>query len=235
MLEKPMNARSPLPLLHEDDEILVVDKPSGLASQGGESVGVSLVEAVERDFGFRPWLVHRLDRETAGCIVVAKSREAAARWSALISGRAVRKVYRALCSGAPGALSGTAGVYSDSLPEAGARGKDGAGTSASTSWRLIGRFGPSLRFSLLELELGTGRTHQIRRHMAMHGHPILADDRYGDFAVNKELRKSSGLKRLMLWACRLELPGGIVLRSAMPGHFAEFLARYPDAPDTEAG
>ena len=98
--------------LYEDEEILVLDKPSGLASQPGEGIKVSLVEAVERDFGFRPFLVHRLDKETSGCIVVAKSAQAAARWSRLIESRELRKSYRALVSGRP---EGESGTFSDDL------------------------------------------------------------------------------------------------------------------------
>jgi 23S rRNA pseudouridine955/2504/2580 synthase len=227
--------------LYEDREILVIDKPAGLPSQPGEGVRVSVVEAVERDFGFRPFLVHRLDKETAGCLVVARDAKAAAKWTRLAESRELRKTYRAIVAGAP---RGKSGSFDDPIP-----GKGGA-KSASTAWRLLGSFGAAEsaaegaapgavilesggdaapRFSFLELELGTGRMHQIRIHLAAHGLPILGDDRHGDFALNKALRKEAGLKRLCLVAWSLELPGGRLVRAALPEHFADFLARFPDA------
>ncbi len=218
-----------LTALFQDDEILVVDKPSGLPSQPGEGVGVSLVSAVERDFGFRPFLVHRLDRETAGCIIVAKSSRAASRWSELIAGREIRKIYRAVCSGIPVEPEG---VIRDALDSG------GRSLPASTSYRTLARFGADEAnrgevFSYLELELGTGRTHQIRRHLALHGHPILGDDRHGDFTLNRSLKKTAGLKRLLLWAHELDLPGGAPLRASIPPHFIAFFAHFPDSPDPE--
>ncbi|HUW40623.1 MAG TPA: pseudouridine synthase [Rectinemataceae bacterium] len=260
-----------IPALYRDEDILVLDKPAGLASQPGAGVRLSLVEAVERDYGFRPFLVHRLDKETAGCIIVARSARAAARWTALVESRELRKVYRAVVSGLP---SANRGVFDEALPLHGGR------VSARTHWRLLGSFGsegaaalgaasnatapnaaaparlvagpshngvqpppdgapqppdgrPRPAFSYLELELDTGRMHQIRLHLAGAGLPILGDDRHGDFAVNKRLRKEAGLKRLLLLAYSLRLPGGPLLRAAVPRHFLDFLALYPDAPDPE--
>jgi 23S rRNA pseudouridine955/2504/2580 synthase len=236
-----------LSALYEDDEILVIDKPPGLPSQPGEGVRVSVVEAVERDFGFRPFLVHRLDKETAGCLVVARDARAASKWSRLLESRELGKTYRAIVSGIP---EGREGRFSDPVPT------KGGAKAASTSWRLLGSFGgvkagasaavpgadaggpgslsssrnAAPRFSYLELELGTGRMHQIRIHLAGHGLPILGDDRHGDFALNKALRKEAGLKRLLLVAWSLALPGGPLVRAALPEHFAAFIARFPDAP-----
>ncbi len=209
--------------LYEDEEILVLDKPSGLASQPGEGVRVSVVEAVERDFGFRPFLVHRLDKETAGCLVVARSAAAAAKWSRLIESRELCKTYRAVVSGAPGGASGTIDE-----PVAGRAGDK----AALTLWRLLASYGGPASpcpCSLLELELGTGRMHQIRVHLASRGLPILGDDRYGDFALNKRLRKVAGLRRLLLVAWSLRLPGGRLVRASLPEHFAAFLALFADA------
>lgn len=207
--------------LYEDEEILVLDKPAGLASQPGEGVRVSVVEAVERDFGFRPFLVHRLDKETAGCLVVARSAAAASRWSHLVESRELRKTYRAVVSGAP---DSAAGRFSDPVPT-----RDGD-KPASTAWKLLGSFGGERRFSYLELELGTGRTHQIRVHLAAHRMPILGDDRHGDFGLNKLLRKEASLKRLLLVAWSIDLPGGVRLNASLPEHFSDFLSRFSDAP-----
>jgi 23S rRNA pseudouridine955/2504/2580 synthase len=215
--------------LYEDDEILVIDKPAGLPSQPGEGVRVSVVEAVERDYGFRPFLVHRLDKETAGCLVVARSAAAAAKWSRLVESRELRKTYRAVVAGEPAAA---AGRFDDPVPTRGGE------KTASTAYRLLGSFGScdaaagvgAPRFSYLELELGTGRTHQIRVHLAAHGLPILGDDRHGDFALNKRLRKEAGLRRLLLVAWSLDLPGSYRLCASVPEHFSSFLSLFPDAP-----
>jgi Pseudouridylate synthases, 23S RNA-specific len=218
--------------LFQDDEILVIDKPAGLPSQPGEGVRVSVVEAVERDFGFHPFLVHRLDKETSGCLVVARDARAAGKWTRLVESRELKKTYRAIVAGAP---AGRSGRFSDAVPT-----RDGA-KSAETAWKLIGSFGSDAasseaeasaggqRFSYLELELGTGRMHQIRLHLAGHGLPILGDDKHGDFRLNKELRKSAGVKRLCLVSWSIDLPGGRRVEASLPEHFAEFFARFPDA------
>jgi 23S rRNA pseudouridine955/2504/2580 synthase len=156
---------------------------------------------------------------------VARSGPAAAKWSRLIESRELRKTYRAVVSGSPGALVVAAGRFDDPVP-----GRDGD-RSASTAWRLIASFGS---YSYLELTLETGRTHQIRIHLAAHGMPILGDDRHGDFALNKRLRKEAGLRRLLLVAWSLELPGGRLVRASVPDHLSAFLSRFPDAPRPDA-
>jgi len=217
-----------LEALYQDEDILVIDKPAGLATQPGAGIKVSLVEAVERDFGFRPFLVHRLDRETAGCIVVARDSRRAAIWTELISSRSVRKFYRAAVRGLPGAARGTM------VSPVKVRGEE---KRADTKWRLLAAFGAaegaSPRFAWLELELGTGRTHQIRLQLAAAGLPILGDDAHGDFALNKEVKKTYGLKRLLLQAWRLELPGGRGVEAPLPDHFVDFFSRFPDDPSRE--
>jgi 23S rRNA pseudouridine955/2504/2580 synthase len=201
--------------LYEDSEILVVDKPAGLAVQPGADVRISLVDAVERDYGFRPYLVHRLDKETAGCIIVAKDRAEA---------KALKKVYRAVVSGG---LRGESGRIDEPVQVKGEE------RSASTEWRLLGRFGGEgeAAYSYLELRLGTGRTHQIRLHLAQAGVPILGDDQHGDFRLNKRLRKELGLKHLLLLAYRLELPGGQVIHASIPPYLSLFLAAFPGSPE----
>ena len=219
--------------LYEDDEILVIDKPAGLASQPGEGVRVSVLEAVERDFGFRPYLVHRLDKETAGCLVVARTSQAASKWTGFLESRELRKTYREVVSGEPSAESGR---FDE--PVRGLAGDRKAARPALTEWRLVASFGASQgeapRFSYLELVLGTGRTHQIRLHLASHGLPILGDDRHGDFALNKRLKAERGLRRLLLVAWSLELPGGALVRAPAPEHLAVFLASFDDAPGPDA-
>lgn len=214
--------------LYEDGEILVIDKPSGLSSQPGERVGSTVLSAVERDFGFTPYLVHRLDKETAGCMILAKTGAAASRWAALIEDRSVIKIYEAVCSGKPEHLEG---LYVDPLQGGGKM------QSASTQYRLEEAFGASEAwprgFSLIQFRLLTGRTHQIRRHCALHSHPILGDDKYGDFPLNKRLRLAFGLKALLLWSKTLILPKRPPIHSAEPPQFSAFLANFPDADQRE--
>ena len=217
-----------LPILYEDEDILVIDKPAGLPAQPGEGVGACVVSVMEKELGFAPFLVHRLDKETAGCMVVARNSAAAARFSAHLRDRDLEKTYRAICSGRP---ERDRGVYRDALSVS------GRSREASTAYRLKSAFGASEAwpegFSLLEFELGTGRTHQIRLHCAIHAHPILGDDKYGDFALNRSLKKSLGLKGLLLWSRELLIPGLPRIRSLPPPGFLAFLEKFGDAPSPE--
>jgi len=208
--------------LYSCDDFLIIDKPAGLAVQPGEGVRVSVLDAVERDFGFRPYLVHRLDKETAGCLVVARSPRAAAGLSALMGGKGAVKTYRAVVAGRPEPAEG---IFRDDVRV------KGEAVSAETRYRTIESDG---RLSLVEAELGTGRNHQIRQHFAMAGYPIIGDDKHGDFKLNKVLAKELGAKRLMLYAARLYLPLNppVEARSALPPHFTAFFERWGHGGDT---
>jgi 23S rRNA pseudouridine955/2504/2580 synthase len=166
--------------------------------QGGEGVGASLDSLLAAEYVPRPLLVHRLDRDTSGLILVAKHKEAAALFSGLFARRetGVQKQYLAICAGQPVPPTGT--IETDLEVR-------GAARKAITFYKCLS----SGEFSLLELELGTGRMHQIRRHLASIGNPILGDDKYGDFSLNKRLRKERGLRRLLLHASRLVIPEGL--------------------------
>jgi 23S rRNA pseudouridine955/2504/2580 synthase len=181
-------------LLYEDENCLIFNKPAGLAVQGGKGVKVSLDSLLALEYTPRPLLVHRLDQDTSGIILVAKNREAAAFLSPLLAKKGIMKQYRAICAGKPQEASG---VICGELE------KRGREQSAVTRYSVIAGGDD---FSLLELELGTGRMHQIRRHLAGLGNPVLGDDKYGDFRLNRELKKTMGLKRLLLHAWRLIIP-----------------------------
>jgi 23S rRNA pseudouridine955/2504/2580 synthase len=215
-------------VLFENESCLILNKPAGLAVQGGEGVGVSLDSLLSEEYSKRPLLVHRLDKDTSGVILTAKTRDAAAFFSQLFAekGRShsvtadsgIRKQYLAICSGEPAAETG---VITLDLEIRGSTKK------SETSYRCLqcGR-----GFSVLELELGTGRMHQIRRHLALTGHPVLGDDKYGNFALNKELHKKAGLKRLLLHASRLVIPANhaeitenIDISAPLPDYFENFL------------
>jgi 23S rRNA pseudouridine955/2504/2580 synthase len=221
-------------VLFENAHCLVLNKPAGLAVQGGEGVGSSLDRILEAEFSPRPLLVHRLDKDTSGLILAAKDRAAAARFSALFAGVSpaeadaggIRKLYLAVCAGCPQPAGGI--IRLDLEVRGGSR-------VAETGYRVLGSLPlPGSSGSRLELELGTGRTHQIRRHLACIGHPVLGDDKYGDFAFNKILRKEMGLKRLLLHAFRLYIPeslagfsGGIDIGAPPPEYFDAF-GPWPD-------
>jgi len=218
-------------ILYEDEISIVINKPAGLAVQGGEGVKSSLDEILAKMRTPRPLLVHRLDKDTSGVILAAKTREAAAKFSGLFGGGkqggAVVKQYIAVCAGKPESEKGS---ITDDLQIRDKMKK------SETRYRVIksGKLSlpetaetdvlQTLEFSVLELELGTGRMHQIRRHLAMSGNPILGDDKYGDFALNKKLHKAIGLKRLLLHASRLVVKGGINIdvSAALPEYFSRF-------------
>jgi len=205
-----------IPALYIDDDMLIIDKPAGLAVQPGAGVRICVLDAVERDYGFKPYLVHRLDKETAGCLVVARSPRAASMLAGFMGGQGAVKTYRAIVSGQPLPASGT---YRDDVSV------KGQAVSAETRYTTLESDG---QLSLVEAGLGTGRMHQIRQHFAGAGHPILGDDRHGDFKLNKCVAKDFGIKRLMLYAARLQLPlvPPLDVHAALPAHFMAFFERW---------
>jgi len=197
-------------ILYEDEFILIIDKPAGLAVQGGKGVKTSLDSLLAQVRTPPPLLVHRLDKDTSGIILTAKEREAAARFSLLINGRKVIKQYIAVCAGCPGQKEG---VITDKLLIRGSLKNSETGFKVVKTGALAKI---NLEYSILELELGTGRMHQIRRHLAMKGNPILGDDKYGDFSLNKKLKKEINLKRLLLHASRLVINDDVKLDVSAP-------------------
>ena len=195
-----------LPVIFEDEDLLAIDKPAGLAVHGGSGVAHGVIESLR---AMRPQarfleLAHRLDRETSGVLMVAKKRAALMRLNEMLRDRTVDKRY----------LVGVSGRFRNAMQrvrlslerrvtrEGERRVKvSDEGREAETVFRLVDR-GPE--YSLLEAELLTGRTHQIRVHLAHLGHPVLGDDKYGDFELNKALRKQ-GLKRMFLHAAKVTL------------------------------
>ena len=225
-----------LPVIFEDEGLLVVDKPAGIAVHGGSGESFGVIEALRRQ---RPQarfleLAHRLDRETSGVLLLGKKR------SVLL---ALHEMFRAggLDGGARGAdkryLVLVCGRWMDPLRHVRlpllkylqASGErrvrvSEEGKAAHTVFRLRARW---QHFSLLEAELRTGRTHQIRVHLAQLGYPIAGDEKYGDFALNKALSRE-GLKRMFLHAWKMRLPHplhGTELRleAALPAALNGFL------------
>ena len=207
-------------VLYEDESCVVLNKPAGLAVQGGKGVGVSLDGILARAWGQHPLLVHRLDKDTSGLILVAKTKTAAAYFSGLFSpcsSLRIVKRYLAICKGRPASTEGALAFDLDIR---------GNLKNSKTYFRMLGTLSDENEFSFLELELGTGRMHQIRRHLAASGNPVLGDDKYGDFSLNKKLRKTMQLRRLLLHSSRLVIPGmpaAIDISAPPPACFSQFL------------
>jgi 23S rRNA pseudouridine955/2504/2580 synthase len=191
-------------LIHEDAHILVFNKPSGLAVQGGSGVTRSLEDmlaAFAKSNGKRPRLVHRLDRETSGVIVAARTKPAAAHLSEAFAGREVEKAYLAIVCGAPEPQGGEINL---ALRKSRRRGLDimeidSAGQPALTRYRTLAS---TPEAALLELRPETGRMHQLRAHLAAIGRPIAGDGKYGGlFQIG-----ATSIPRLMLHAAALEFP-----------------------------
>lgn len=193
-----------LPVVYEDDALLVVDKPAGKAVHGGSGVSHGVIEQLRAQ---RPQqamleLAHRLDRETSGLLVVAKKRSALTALHDMLRSGRVGKRYLALVRGRwPNAVQHIRAPLLKYLTPAGERRVRVAddGKPAHTVVRLRQRWD---EFSLLEVDLKTGRTHQIRVHLTHLGFPLCGDDKYGDFALNKVL-EGRGLKRMFLHAASL--------------------------------
>jgi 23S rRNA pseudouridine955/2504/2580 synthase len=195
-----------LPVVYEDAALLVIDKPSGLAVHGGSGVSYGAIEALR---AARPQarvleLVHRLDRDTSGLLMVAKKRAALRELHRMLREGEIEKRYVAIVHGPwQGGVRELSAALHKYVTAAGERrvSVSADGVRALTGVRPLK---VSERFSLLELRLLTGRTHQIRVHLAHAGHPVLGDDKYGDFEANRALA-GEGVTRLMLHAQRLAL------------------------------
>ena len=202
-------------ILFENDDCIILSKPAGLPVQGGERVGASLDTILAAERNPSPLLVHRLDKDTSGIMVVAKHRKAAAALSELIAGRQVRKLYCAVCCGS---LKDDAGIINESLDV------QGQIKESRTRYSVLSR---QADITLVELELDTGRMHQIRRHLSLIGYPILGDDKYGNFLLNKQLKKERGLNHLLLHSRAMIFPEelGIPdnLQAPFPAYFSQFL------------
>jgi len=235
-VDAPAPARE-FPVLMEDEAMMAIDKPAGVAVHGGSGVSFGVIEQLRRA---RPAstnleLVHRLDRETSGVLLVAKKRSALKHLQDQFRDRETGKTYMALVLGLWPSnkkvidLPLVKYTVDTGVGEGERRvkvvGKDDPnGMRSITLVRVARTVGP---FTLLEVTIKTGRTHQIRVHLASQGHPIAGDDKYGEFEKNKQLQKM-GLKRMFLhaWQLKFQHPqtGRLVsLQAPLPPELKSFV------------
>jgi 23S rRNA pseudouridine955/2504/2580 synthase len=226
-------------VVFEDEALLVIDKPAGVAVHGGSGVDFGVIEQLRRA---RPQakfleLAHRLDRETSGLLIVGKKRSALIRLHDLFRDGGIDKRYLTLVKGhwRDKLRNVKLPLYKYLTPEGERRVRvSPEGKEAHSIMRLKDRWlTPQGEFSLLEVELRTGRTHQIRVHLAHLGFPILGDEKYGDFTLNRDLQKA-GLKRMFLHAASMRLPHPLTgekldLSATLPKELEKFLEKIGKA------
>lgn len=191
-------------VLYEDDGLMVINKPPGLAVHGGSGISKGVIEQLRAEYNELKFLelVHRLDRETSGILMLAKKRQVLIGLHEQIRAGTVKKYYLVLVKGkwrnSKQSVELPLHKYVNSEGERRVVIRD-EGQAAHTIFRLIKNW---RNYSLLGAELKTGRTHQIRVHLSHLGFPIIGDDKYGDFSLNKEISKT-GFKRMFLHAHRI--------------------------------
>ncbi len=205
------NAAESFPPLVEQDDLAIFAKPPGMetVSQTGGREFAALVRAARDEPGLTP--VHRLDRDTSGAVLFARNSPAEKALIDLFRRRLTRKLYLALCLGAP---RNRTGRINRNLSEWGGgrrpvRVLKKGGLEASTGYQVLAasdEWAPGLRMGVVAFTPHQGRTHQIRVHAAALGYPILGDDQYGDRAANRAARERLGLRRSALHAWRLGFP-----------------------------
>ena len=216
--------------LYEDDDVLVFNKPMGLAVQGGSGTTRhidGMLGVIQTKDGQRPRLVHRLDKDTAGCLLIAKSRFAAAALAKTFRSRSARKIYWALVPGVPKPRQGRISTYlakqereDDSVMRVAQHGDEGA-SHAITYYAVVET--AATRLAWLSLKPVTGRTHQLRVQLAHIGHPIVGDPKY--FDIENWLLPGGMQDRLHLLARRIAVPhprgGTIDVSAPLPPHMLQ--------------
>jgi len=216
--------------LYQDSDVLVLDKPMGLAVQGGSGTTRHLdgmLDALRNAEGQRPRLVHRLDKDTSGCLLVARTRFAASALAKIFRSRSARKIYWALVAGVPKPRQGRISTFlakeerdDESFIRIAQHGDKGA-SHAVTYYAVVDTSGPLL--SWISLKPVTGRTHQLRAHMDHIGHPIVGDPKY--FARENWELPGGMQNKLHLLARRIAVPhprgGAIDVTAPLPPHMLQ--------------
>jgi 23S rRNA pseudouridine955/2504/2580 synthase len=225
-------------VLYKDASIIVINKPFGLPVQGGSKISKSVDDLLDglAEGGERPKLVHRLDRDTSGCLVLARSAKVAAQLAKAFAGKGIEKIYWALVSGVPlppqgmidfkllKSIQGEASFERVAVDEE-------EGKYAKTEYRVLDML--ARKFALVELKPLTGRTHQLRVHMAAIGCPIVGDHKYGGSTSDA---KSIGVENILhLHARKIAVPGAggkiIEIAAPLPPHMKKsFVALGIDIP-----
>ena len=224
-------------VIHIDDSAIVINKPPGLATQGGTGTTVhvdGLLDALQFDAPMRPKLVHRLDKDTSGALLLARTPRAAAFFARGFASRSARKVYWALVIGVPSLDEGWIDLPLAKQPGSGGEKMHvdlDAGSPARTEYRVIDRAGN--RASWLELQPQTGRTHQLRVHLAAIGNPIVGDGKYG----GRDAFLTGSISRKMhLHAQRLRIDhpdgGRLDVTAPLPPHMLDSFAQLGFDPAT---
>ena len=242
--DAPVAPGREFPILFEDEQMLAIDKPAGVAVHGGSGVSFGVIEQLRQArLGARMLeLVHRLDRDTSGVLLVAKKRSALTRLQDQFRDRETGKTYLALVKGQWPTNKKVIDLPLQRylLPSGVGEGerrvriahKDDANAQRAITLvrvaRLVGDY------SLLEVTIKTGRTHQIRVHLASQGYPIVGDDKYGDFELNKRM-SAEGLKRMFLHAWRLQfvhpqLGKPQTLQADLPPELQQFIDHVQPPP-----
>ncbi len=225
-----------LPVVFEDDALIVIDKPSGVAVHGGSGISFGVIESLraERPRAKFLELAHRLDRDTSGLLMVGKKRTALVELHRMLRDGEVRKDYVAIVKGRWKGGRRKIDVPLHKYVTAEGERRVSVRDDGQQAISLFKPLAAGDTASMLDIRLMTGRTHQIRVHAAHVGHPILGDDKYGDFDLNRALVKQ-GVKRLFLHARQLSLSHPIsgeplAFVSPLPPEMQRFLDTHINAP-----
>ncbi|MCR4743279.1 MAG: RluA family pseudouridine synthase [Treponema sp.] len=222
---------NPTKILYSDDEIYLIDKVSGLAVQGGKGITHSLDLDFAKEVGHKVYLVHRLDKETSGLMIVAKTPLAAKKWTKLISSKQVKKEYYAICAGT---INPKKGTITEDLEQHGKEKSAVTSYQVDKEWTIDYVDGENqverINMTNIRLQLETGRMHQIRIHLSKLNCPIAGDDLHGNFKLNKKLKKALKIKSLLLCSKKLSLPINNQIKTfeiPLPSHM-DFESYYLD-------
>ncbi len=229
--KKKRTVNSDIDIVYEDDDILIINKPAGLLSQkakpdddsANDRIIAYLLESGQLSEGdlktFHPSVCNRLDRNTSGLLVAGKTIKGLQKASEELGSRTAQKYYLTLVKGhieAPQKLTGY--LVKDEKANQVTISDKGPGEHIETAYRPLRYYGDA---TLLEVQLITGKTHQIRAHLASVGHPVLGDPKYGDAELNRELRRATGIHSQLLHAYRIEFSDGLAVEAEEPETFSK--------------